>query len=87
MKRTNLVLDEDLLEKALKMSGERTYSGAVNRALDEMVRRLTVTEGLRMLQGSHAWEGDLAEMRGDSRIRDEAKRARSSKGKARRGAR
>lgn len=71
------------------MSGERTYSGAVNRALDEMVRRLTVADGLRMLQGSHAWEGDLAEMRGDSRIRDGArsKRGTTSKGKTRRGAR
>jgi len=30
MKRTNLVLDEHLLEEAVKLSGERTYSGAVS---------------------------------------------------------
>jgi Arc/MetJ family transcription regulator len=40
MKRTNLVLDEDLLEEATRLSGERTYSKTVERALNEMVRRV-----------------------------------------------
>ncbi len=41
MKRTNLVLDEHLLEEAVRLSGERTYSRAVERALEEfeMARR------------------------------------------------
>ena len=39
MKRTNLVLDEQILEEALRLSGERTYSKAVSRALSEFVRR------------------------------------------------
>ena len=38
MKRTNLVLNEQTLEEALRLSGERTYSATVNRALDEFVR-------------------------------------------------
>ena len=33
MKRTNLVLDEQLLEQATRFSGERTYSRTVERAL------------------------------------------------------
>ena len=32
MKRTNLVLDEQLLEEVTRFSGERTYSRAVSRA-------------------------------------------------------
>ena len=33
MVRKNLVLDEHLLEEAVRLSGERTYSGVVQRAL------------------------------------------------------
>ena len=39
MKRTNLVLDEGLLEEATRLSGERPYSRTVERALEEFVRR------------------------------------------------
>jgi hypothetical protein len=69
MKRTNLVLDEALLEEAVRVSGERTYSRAVERALAEFVRRAragTIVE----LAGSGAWEGDLAAMRGDADVRE-----------------
>lgn len=64
MKRTNLVLDEHLLDEALRLSGERTYSKAVGRALAEFVRRVKAGRILE-LAGSGRWEGDLAEMRGD----------------------
>lgn len=64
MKRTNLVLDKQILEEALRLSGEKTYSGAVNRALREFVRRVKARRILD-LRGSGLWEGDLSEMRGD----------------------
>ena len=64
MKRTNLVLDERLLDEALRLSGERTYSKAVGRALAEFVRRVKARR-IRQLAGSGLWEGDLSEMRGD----------------------
>lgn len=64
MKRTNLVLDEHLLDEALRLSGERTYSKAVGRALAEFVRRVKAGRILE-LAGSGRWEGNLAEMRGD----------------------
>jgi len=35
MKRTNLVLDEQLLDRAKAVSGLRTYSQVVNEALSE----------------------------------------------------
>jgi hypothetical protein len=39
MKRTNLLLDEHLLEELTRVSGERTYSGAVTKAAEDYLRR------------------------------------------------
>jgi hypothetical protein len=36
---TNLSLDPDLIERALKVSGERTKKAAVTRALEEFIAR------------------------------------------------
>jgi len=63
MKRTNLVLDEQLLEEAVRVLGAKTYSAAVNEALKEAIRVKKV-QGLRQFFGSGIWEGDLDEMRG-----------------------
>ena len=71
MKRTNLVLDEELLEEATRLSGEKTYSGAVMRALEDFVRRVKARQILE-LRGSGLWEGDLREMRGDRRRKQKA---------------
>jgi hypothetical protein len=38
MKRTNVIVDEELLEKARVATGERTYSATITRALEELVR-------------------------------------------------
>ena len=65
MKRTNLVLPEGLLDEARQLSGERTYSKTVERALADFVRRAKARRILE-LRGSGVWRGDLAEMRGDS---------------------
>jgi Arc/MetJ family transcription regulator len=65
MKRTNLVLREDLLEEATRLSGEKTYSRAVERALEEFVKRIKARQILQ-LRGSGLWEGDLTAMRADA---------------------
>jgi Arc/MetJ family transcription regulator len=67
MKRTNLVLDGDLLEEATRLSGERTYSKTVERALREMVRRAKARQILD-LAGSGLWQGELAVMREDKGV-------------------
>jgi len=64
MKRTNLVLDEKLLDEAVKLSGEKTYSRTVGRALLDFVKRYKAGRILQ-LAGSGLWEGDLAAMRRD----------------------
>jgi hypothetical protein len=65
MKRANLVLREELLEEATRLSGEKTYSRAVERALEDFIRRAKARQILT-LAGSGAWEGELAEMRRDT---------------------
>ena len=64
MKRTNLVLDENLLEEATRLAGERTYSRTVERALEDFVRRIRAGRILE-LTGTGLWEGSLSEMRED----------------------
>jgi hypothetical protein len=64
MKRTNLVLREDLLEEAVRVSGEKTYSRAVERALEDFIRRAKARRILE-LRGSGLWQGELSEMRED----------------------
>lgn len=66
MKRTNVVLDEALLHEAQRLSGERTYSRTIERALQDFVARIKARRILE-LAGSGLWEGDLAAMRRDAR--------------------
>lgn len=74
VKRTNLLLDEGLLEEATRLSGEKTYSGAVRRALEDFVRRIKARRILD-LRGSGLWEGDLAAMRGERSPRRPGRRS------------
>jgi Arc/MetJ family transcription regulator len=93
MRRTNVILDEALLEEALRRSGEKTYSATINRALQELIRRITLEEGLNMMSGSGWWEGDLAEMRRGrefdfpEEIRDDLMPTKPKRKKPRRGSR
>jgi len=64
MKRTNLVLDEALLEEAVRVAGAKTYSGTVDLALRDFVRRAKARRILE-LTSSGLWEGNLARMRED----------------------
>jgi Arc/MetJ family transcription regulator len=72
MKRTNLVLNGELLEETLRLSGERTYSRAVDMAMQDFVRRVKAKRILE-LAGSGLWDGDLPAMRAD---RPKSKRGR-----------
>jgi len=52
---TNLSLDPDLLERALKVSGERTKKAAVTRALEEFIARRR-QKRLVELMGKLEWD-------------------------------
>ena len=77
MKRTNLVLDEGLLKTATRLLGEKTYSAAVNRALEETIKLIKL-RNLQEFFGSGVWEGNLSEMRED-RVRKRPRVMRRSK--------
>ncbi len=60
--RTNIVLDDDLVEAALKATGLRTKRAVVEAGLRLLVKTQAQT-GVRRLRGKVPWEGDLESLR------------------------
>ena len=67
MKRTNLVLDEKILDEARRLAGVRTYSEVVNLALHELVHRINFAR-IDGFANSGIWDGDLGAMRDDALV-------------------
>jgi Arc/MetJ family transcription regulator len=63
MKRTNIVLDEKLAHRALRMTGLKTYRELVDHALRELIRRADLANKIKSLKGKIRWEGNLNQMR------------------------
>ncbi len=61
--RTNIVIDDSLMDAALKASGYSTKKEAVEQGLKLLLLRSQQQE-IRKLRGRIKWEGDLDEMRG-----------------------
>jgi Arc/MetJ family transcription regulator len=64
MKRTTLMLDAQLLDEATRILRVKTYSAAVNAALQEALRVRRI-QRLPEFFGTDLWEGNLADMRED----------------------
>ena len=62
MSRTNIELDDRLVQEGLKRSGLRTKRELVHIALEGYVRKQRLKEFLK-LQGKVRWEGSLRKMR------------------------
>ncbi|MEA3639741.1 MAG: type II toxin-antitoxin system VapB family antitoxin [Lamprobacter sp.] len=62
--RTNIVIDDQLMERALIASGYQTKREAVEAGLRLLVR-LKEQERIRAARGRLPWEGDLDAMRRD----------------------
>jgi Arc/MetJ family transcription regulator len=60
--RTNIVIDDDLMEAALNATGLGTKKEAVELGLKTLIR-LKNQERIRKFKGKLKWEGDLSEMR------------------------
>jgi Arc/MetJ family transcription regulator len=60
--RTNIVIDDVLMEEALTYGGFKTKKEAVEAGLDLIVRRAK-QEQIRQFKGKLHWEGDLDDMR------------------------
>lgn len=61
--RTNIVIDDQLMDEALKATGLSTKKEAVEQGLKLLVRQ-NKQQAIRKLRGKLKWEGDLDEMRG-----------------------
>ena len=62
--RTNIDIDDRLLEEAMKVTGQKTKKATVEEALRLIVKRAGQRQALEELRGM-GWEGDLDEMRND----------------------
>lgn len=62
--RTNVVIDDQLMLRALRSSGCRTKRSAIESGLRLLVQ-VNSQQKLRSLRGKITWEGDLEEMRKD----------------------
>ena len=60
--RTNIVLDDNLIERAQKLTGIKTKREVVQEALRTLILLREQTE-IRPLRGKLKWEGDLDEQR------------------------
>ena len=62
MKRTNVVLDDNLIAACQKETGIRTIRALIDHALRELLRHRRQKKVLE-LKGTVRWEGDLAAWR------------------------
>ncbi|MGD0488288.1 MAG: type II toxin-antitoxin system VapB family antitoxin [Syntrophorhabdales bacterium] len=62
--RTNVVIDDDLMESALRASGKKTKKEAIEEGLRLLVR-MKDQERIKGFRGELKWTGNLDEMRLD----------------------
>jgi len=62
--RTNVVIDDDLMERAMRATGAKTKRQTVEMGLASLIR-LKEQEEIRKLRGKLRWTGDLERMRSD----------------------
>ena len=62
MKRTNVVLDDTLVDKCMKLTGIKTRKALIDFALRELLCRERQLDILK-LKGKVHWEGSLDEWR------------------------
>ena len=60
--RTNIVIDDELMRRALRASGLKTKRAAVEKGL-RLLEQVHRQAGIRRLRGRVAWSGDLDELR------------------------
>ena len=66
--RTNIVIDDRLMARAMRLSGVSTKREAVQQGL-ELLIRIKSQQKIRSLRGKLHWEGNLDDMRRDTPAR------------------
>ncbi|RMF24218.1 MAG: type II toxin-antitoxin system VapB family antitoxin [Deltaproteobacteria bacterium] len=59
MARTNIDIDDRLVEKAMRLTGARTKREVVDIALRRLVEKGSLYRTLRRLKGELEWNGDV----------------------------
>jgi Arc/MetJ family transcription regulator len=60
MARTNIELDDQLVEKAMRLTGATTKRAVVDLALRRLVEKGTLYRAMRRLEGKLSWKGDVS---------------------------
>lgn len=60
--RTNIVIDDKLIQKAMQATGSPTKRAVVEAGL-RLLLQVKAQAGIRRLRGKIKWEGNLDEMR------------------------
>jgi len=60
--RTNIVIDDSLIQRAMRATGLRTKRAVVEAGLQLLIQ-IKAQTGIRRLRGKIKWEGNLDEMR------------------------
>ena len=68
-RRTNIVLDEELVQEGLKATGLKTRRALIDFALRDLLRRQSCKKILE-LKGTVVWKGDLSKWRRGRITRD-----------------
>ena len=63
--RTNIEIDDKLMNEVLKITGLRTKKQAVQLGLETLIKLKKQAE-IKRFRGKLSWSGDLNEMRSDS---------------------
>jgi Arc/MetJ family transcription regulator len=63
--RTNIVIDDALMDEALRVTGLKNKREAVELGLKTLIR-LKKQDHIKDFRGKLKWDGDLEAMRGDS---------------------
>lgn len=69
MARTNIEIDDGLVEKAMKLTGAKTKREVVDIALRRLVEKGSLYRALRRLKGKLPWKGDVDTWRSDRTTR------------------
>ncbi|MBI5206894.1 MAG: type II toxin-antitoxin system VapB family antitoxin [Candidatus Firestonebacteria bacterium] len=62
MSRTNIDINDELIENGLSLTNYKTKKELVNEALEEFIKKLKRKKILKF-SGSRCWDGNLDEMR------------------------
>ena len=63
MARTNIDLDDALIQRAMRLTGATTKRQVVDLALRRLVAKGTLYRAARRLRGRLRWEGDIGRSR------------------------